>query len=397
MAMTLIMILLLLLFFYGLVSHRLERTIITGPMMFAAAGILVFFAWPGLAEVEVKSKTVLVLSEIALALVLFTNASRMHVRAVLRNAQLPTRLLGIGMPFTILTGAVAAALLLTDLTVWEAAILAVILAPTDAGLGQVVVNSPLVPKRIREALDVEAGLNDGLSVPLLMLFIALAQTEHPLQESDWIAFTAAQIGFGLLVGLVVGWVGGWLMGRATRRGWMAETSHQLGLLALAVACWFFAEEIGGNGFIAAFAGGLVVKLAFEGAGERMLEFTEAWGQLLNLFVFYIFGMLAGPLLRHFDTVVVLYALLSLTVIRMLPVAIALVGARLRPASVLFLGWFGPRGLASVVLGLMFLEEQVSLPGEPVIVGVVTATVLFSVFAHGITAAPATRLVQGRWS
>jgi NhaP-type Na+/H+ or K+/H+ antiporter len=249
-------------------------------------------------------------------------------------------------------------------------------------------SSPRVPLRIRQALNVEAGLNDGLAVPFLMLFIGLARVDSPLQDRSWIGYALSQIGFGLLVGLVLGWVGGWLMGQAKRRRWIEEAFQQLCLLSLAVVAWYVTDEIGGNGFIAAFVAGLVVKIGFEDARERMGEFSEARGQLLNLGVFFLFGTLAAPALGEFGAMVVLYAVLSLTVIRMLPVAMALLGTRLKPATVLFLGWFGPRGLASVVLGLIFLKEKARLPGEPFIILAVTATVLLSVFAHGITAAPA---------
>lgn len=250
-------------------------------------------------------------------------------------------------------------------------------------------SSPRVPLRIRQALNVEAGLNDGLAVPFLMLFIGLARVDSPLQDRSWIGYALSQIGFGLLVGLVLGWVGGWLMGQAKRRRWSQEAFQQLCLLSLAVVAWYVADKIvGGNGFIAAFVAGLVVKIGFEDARERMGEFSAAWGQLLNLGVFFLFGTLAAPVLGEFGAMVVLYAVLSLTVIRMLPVAMALLGTRLKPATVLFLGWFGPQGLASVVLGLIFLKEKARLPGEPFIILAVTATVLLSVFAHGITAAPA---------
>lgn len=382
-----IVVFVLLIFLFGLVSRRLERTIITAPMVFTTAGILLVLALAEPDQLQLEGHTVLLVSEVALALVLFTDATRMRVRSLLGSAQLPGRLLGIGMPLTILLGAVAAVLLLTDLSVWEAAVLAVILAPTDAGLGQVVVNSPRVPMRIRQALNVEAGLNDGLSVPLLMLFIALAQVNQPLQDRSWLVFASKQIGFGLMVGLAFGWAGGWLIGQATRRGWMEKTFQQLALLSLALMCWLVSEEIDGNAFIAAYIGGLVVKASFEEAGEQMVEFMEAWGQLLNFFVFFLFGMLVATSLYEFNAAVVLYALLSLTLIRMLPVAISLIGTGLKPASMLFLGWFGPRGLASIVLGLIFLKEKAPLPGEQFITLTVSATVLLSVFAHGISAAP----------
>lgn len=350
-----------------------------------------FFASPVLVERETHTQTILLISEIALVLVLFTDATRIGLRAVTKSENLTDRLLGIGMPLTIIVGTITGKLLFTGLTIWEAAILATVLAPTDAGLGQVVVNSRLVPLRIRQALNVEAGLNDGLSMPFLMLFISLALVSHPLQNPDWFIFTLKQVVFGVLVGLFFGWLGGWLMGKAEQRGWMAESLGQLSLLALAFLAWGTAGLIGGNGFIAAFVAGLAVRRGFEDAGDQALEFSEAWGQILVAFVFFLFGMIAASMLGNFGANVVLYAILSLTLVRMLPVAIAMIRTRLKPATVVFMGWFGPRGLASIVLGLVYLEQEAALPGEKLIILSLIATVLLSIFAHGISASPGIKL------
>jgi NhaP-type Na+/H+ or K+/H+ antiporter len=331
---------------------------------------------------------VLLLAELALAFTLFGDASRIQARSMWQDSQLPDRLLLIGMPLAILTGTVVALLVLTSLTFWEAAILAVILAPTDASLGASIATSPRVPDRIRKALNIESGLNDGLSVPFLMLFIALARVDSPLENTSWILYTLRVIGLGLLVGGVMGWGSGRLLGFAAHRGWTEEKAEQLGLLAVVVLTFFIAHEIGGNEFIAAFVAGLLVKVGFVDARERMLDFSEAWGELLVYFVFFIFGALAAPFLPAITFSVAVYAALSLTLVRMLPVAIAVLRIKLQRSSVLFLGWFGPRGLASVVLGLVYLKEQANLPGEPIILLTVAATVLLSVYAHGISTAPA---------
>ncbi len=382
---------LLLIFIIGLISRRLERTIITAPMIFTIVGMVLFFAAPVIVEKERHTETILLISEIALVLVLFTDATRIGLHAVTKSENLTDRLLGIGMPLTIIVGTITGKLLFTGLTIWEAAILATVLAPTDAGLGQVVVNSRLVPVRIRQALNVEAGFNDGLSMPFLMLFISLALVSHPLQNPEWFIFTMKQVVFGVLVGLFFGWVGGWLMGKAKQRGWMAESLGQLSLFALAFLAWGTAGYIGGNGFIAAFVAGLAVKRGFEGAGDQALEFSEAWGQILVAFMFFIFGMIAASRLGNFGAEVVLYAILSLTLVRMLPVAIAMIRTQLKPATVVFMGWFGPRGLASIVLGLVYLEQEAALPGEQLIMLGIIVTVLLSIFAHGISASPGIKL------
>jgi sodium/hydrogen antiporter len=324
-------------FAFGLVSRRLEGTILTPPIVFVAAGMVLGPAGLGVVEFGLDDHTVLLLGEIALALVLFTDAARINLSALRQNEGLPLRLLGIGMPLTLAFGTAAAALLLTDLSFWEAAIVGTVLAPTDAALGQAVVSNPRVPVRVRQALNVEAGLNDGLSVPFLALFLILAVEEEHLSANLWIRFALEQVGLGVLVGVGVGLAGGWLVRRASGRGWMSESFQRLVLLALALISWALADQIGGNGFIAAFVGGLAVGPSVERVGERLIRFTEAEGQLLNLSVFFIFGVLAAGLVERLTWQIALYAFLSLTLIRMLPVAASLLGTHLRGVSVLFAG------------------------------------------------------------
>jgi NhaP-type Na+/H+ or K+/H+ antiporter len=378
-----------LVFLYSLVSKRALKTIITAPIVFTTAGLIMVFILPELSQVEIQNKTILVIGEITLAVVLFADATRISLRKVRRESQLPGRLLGIGMPLTIMAGTLVALLIFTEFSLWEAAILATILAPTDASLGSAVVNSKRVPARIRQALNVESGLNDGLSVPLLMLFVALARVESPGEDTSWFIYTAQQIGFGLLVGAGLGFLGGWLIRHANRRDWISKGAQQLALLSLALLSWWLAEKVlHGNGFIAAFTAGAMVQLGFENARERMIEYNEAWEDILIYFVFFFFGMLAAQDLLSISLPIWVYAILSLTLVRMLPVGISMIRSRLHISSVLFLGWFGPRGLASIVLGLIFLAEKADLPGESLIVLTVIATVLLSVFAHGISSAPA---------
>ena len=386
--MTILAILAALIFLYSLFSHRLERTVITGPMIFTTAGILLYFAWPDQIAKPVEIKPVLRLMEVALAVVLFTDGTRIRVSELIGSAHLSGRLLIIGMPLIILVGSVVAGLIFTKLSIWEAAILGCLLAPTDASLGHAVMSSKRVPVRIRQALNVEAGLNDGLAIPFLMLFIALARVDQPLTDRSWIVYTLQQVGFGVLFGFLFGWIGGWLIGQANKRKWMSAGLQQLALLSFAVLAWAVIEVSPGNSFIGAFVVGLVIKIGYESAGEQMVEFSEVWGQLLNLFVFAVFGTLVGPVLGNIGALAGTYALLSLTIVRMLPVGVSLIGSRLHRSTVLFMGWFGPRGLASIVLALIFLKEEANLAGEPLIELAVSATVLLSVFAHGISAAPA---------
>jgi NhaP-type Na+/H+ or K+/H+ antiporter len=371
---------------YTLVSGRLERTVLTAPMVLVAAGIALGPHGLDAVGLELTHGAGLVVAEVTLAIALFTDAARIDLRVLRRRAALPARLLGIGMPLTIGLGVAAGAVLLTDIDVWEAAIVAAVLAPTDAALGQVVVSSERVPRRLRQALNVESGLNDGLTVPFLVLFIALAG-EEVVGGREWAAFALEQIGYGAAIGIAVGAGGAWLVSRASERSLMTPGAEQLAVLAMALLAWAGADEIGGNGFIAAFVGGMAAGRIRASCGERILDFADNEGQLLNLTVFFIFGAAVLEYLEAVTWEVAAFALLSLTLARMLPVAVALLGTGLRPISVAFMGWFGPRGLASIILALVVVEEEPELPGLDIVLAAVAVTVLASVFAHGISARP----------
>jgi len=375
------------LFLYCLVSHRLERTVLTAPIVFTLAGMLMFPFRPEFMRLGVNSQVFFRLAEVGLVLLLFTDASRTDLK-ILRSIQsLPTRLLSIGLVLTVLLGAVAARLVFPHLSLWEAGILGAILAPTDAGLGQIIVQSPRVPIRIRQALNVEAGLNDGISVPFLLFFMAIAAAKIEGGVASLMQFIVEQLGLGILIGLAIGLLGGLLLDLARRRDWMAEFFQQIGLVALPLLCMLISEKFDASMFIASFVAGLAVQTKFEEAGKHAVEFAEEWGQLLNLSVFFLFGMVVVQNWQQFVPSAWLYAVISLTLVRMLPVAAALFGTHLGPASTIFMGWFGPRGLASIVLGLVYLEQELHLPGEPTIRMVVMVTVFLSIFVHGLTALP----------
>ena len=385
--MDLLAIFITLVFGHSLVSGRLERTIITAPIVFTAGGMLAFLFLPALPQRPVSFEAFLRMAEVGLVLLLFTDASRTDLGVLKNIRNLPVRLLSTGMLVTILLGGLGALVVFPELSLWEAGILAAILAPTDAGLGQIIVNSPRVPRKIRQALNVEAGLNDGLSVPFLLFFIALAGVGADGPRASLTQFVVEQLGYGTLVGVGIGLVGGWLLGAAHARKFIAQSGQQLGVVALPLLCVLASEAVGASMFIAAFVAGLAVQVGFKEAGRHSVEFTEEWGQLLNLSVFFLFGLLVARAWDQFKPTLVLYALLSLTVVRMLPVAVALIGTGLSRATVLFMGWFGPRGLASIVLGLVYLEHQTHQPSEPTIRLAMMATVLLSIFAHGLTAMP----------
>jgi NhaP-type Na+/H+ or K+/H+ antiporter len=378
----------IIIFLYSLISNRLEGTIITAPMVFVATGLLLSPDGFDIIAVSANSGLILIIAEIALVLVLFSDAARIDLLALRGNGQLPSRLLLIGLPLTIFAGSLVAIAIFTGIEIPEAALIGAILAPTDAGLGQAIVNSPKIPVRIRQALNVESGLNDGGAIPFFAFFLILATTEainSPVATGVVIA--VEQIGLGILVGAAVGLVGGYLVNAAIQRGYMTGKFTWIGFLALALISFLAADAVGGSGFIAAFIGGMVTAATGRHVGEAVIEFTETGGQILSLGVFFIFGIVFATTLTGITVAVIFYAILSLTVIRMVPVAISLIGTRLQRTSVGFIGWFGPRGLASIVLLLIVLDEAPELPGLGTIGVVVATTILISVFAHGISAAP----------
>jgi NhaP-type Na+/H+ or K+/H+ antiporter len=370
------------------VSRRLEGSPVTPAMVFVAFGLL---AGPKMLDgIDLSSTgaTVRTLAEATLALVLFADASRIDLGALRRTVDVPVRLLGIGLPLTIALGAVAAAGVLGELSVEEAVILAVVLAPTDAALGQAVVTEPRVPQRIRQGLNAESGLNDGICVPLLFAAVAIADVESEISGGRSAAtLLLEEIGFGVLGGVVAGLLTGVIVTQAGRRDLIAPSWRQVIPAAGAALAYGTASALDGSGFIAAFVAGMVFRLALGRDPEELNQLTEQVGSLLNGVTFVLFGaVLLGPALTELSWQLVLYAVLSLTLVRAIPVVIAMWGSRARRPTLGFLGWFGPRGLASIVFAVIVVEES-ELPHEHLIVLAVYLTVGLSVLAHGLTAAP----------
>lgn len=375
---------------FALVQRRLATTWVTGPMIFITLGLLakVVAGDVGVFGSEDWTRLVEVVFQGALVLVLFSDASALHFSSWRRDASLPARLLGIGLPLAIGLGTAAAALVLTDLSIWEAAIVGAILAPTDAALGQAVISNPRVPARIRHTLDIESGLNDGIVLPFLLVFVGL---EEQSEGVGVVETFLSEIGIGVLVGAAVGLVGGWLMVRAGRSDWMGVEWGNVAVVVIAGLCFLGADAAGGSGFIAAFVGGLAFGNV---AGAERVERYEVLGigvgDAMTQISFLGFGaLILQPSLDEFTWRILLVALLALTAVRMVPTAVACIGTGLRWPSVLYLGWFGPRGLATVVFAALVVTEA-QLPGETTIVAVAASTVTLSAFAHGISAVPGSR-------
>jgi NhaP-type Na+/H+ or K+/H+ antiporter len=374
---------------FTLLSKRLAGSVVSPAMVFAVSGLVLGVA--GGADVEPHElesgalEAVLLLANLALALLLFAGAATLGLRRLRSDSSLPDRLLGIGLPLTIGAGMLAALALFGKLDIWEMVLLAGLLAPTDAALAAPVVNDQRLPGRVRTGLDVEAGLNDGGSVPVVLFSLAAAVAVEGSPEHSLAHEALVIIGGGVVVGALAGALGGRLVAAAMERHTVATGYEQMALAALAVVTFFAADAIGASGFIAAFVAGLLAAAPLGDRRGRLTEFMDQDGQILSFAVFFVFGILAASLLDDVTWAVVGYAVLSLTVVRMVPVGLALLGTRLRPPTLGFMGWFGPRGIASVALLFVVIGEEHGLPGLATIETTVVATVLVSIIVHGVSA------------
>jgi NhaP-type Na+/H+ or K+/H+ antiporter len=374
-----------LIFGWGTLSARLERFDVTAPITFVLAGLLLTHGPLAFLGVAPSHELIKELAEFTLALVLFSDASRVGLHELRVDAGLYVRLLGVALPLTIGLGTLLA-LALPGTNIWLALLVGAALAPTDAALGAGMMANPVIPARIRRLINVESGLNDGIATPFVTVAIAGAATGGQV-AGHGPAAAAAELVVGILVGVAAGSGGGLLMNAARRHGWAAEGFAGSAVLGLAVCAYASAVAVHGNGFIAAFVGGLAFGTTGGRRGEALVPFLEEAGALVSLLVWLSFGAVAlAPAIKILTWQMVLYAILSLTVIRMVPVAVALVGTRLGRPTVALVAWFGPRGLASVVFALLALEE-LGGPAADHAVAVITITVMLSVVAHGATADP----------
>ncbi len=373
---------------FAMVARRLGTTVVTAPMVFLALGAAL--STTGLLPADKAEAGLHLVAEIALIVLLFLDAAQTDLGALRQRHVWPARMLTIGLPLSIALGALAAYPFLTGWSVAGLLLIASILAPTDAALGQAVVTNPTVPERVRRALTVESGLNDGLALPVVLLFASIAAQTMDGGQTNWLLFGAKQIVLGPLVGIVAGLAGGKLLLYAKHHNLTAETFEGVGALALAGAAYLGAGQIGGNGFIAAFVAGLCFGSVVKGQCKFVYEFTESEGQLLSWGAFFLLGLALVPeALDHLTPSMLALVLISLFIVRPLAIWISLLGTDASSLTRIFLGWFGPRGLATALFALLVLEQIADELSDPVLAIAINA-VWISALLHGMSAMPAAR-------
>ncbi|MCF5878390.1 cation:proton antiporter [Aeromonas veronii] len=375
---------------YSLIAGRFESKLVNGPLLFLLTGWLLGPGGLELLSLSIDSAGIKLLAELTLVIVLFNDAANTNWQVLLANRQLPIRLLLIGLPLTLLCGALFGHWIFPDLPLLEMAILSTILAPTDAALGKAVVSNPAVPAPVREGLNQESGLNDGICVPVLLLLLALiAPTEqHAGTATLAITLMLEEIGIGLLVAFVLTSFTIRLLKISYLNGWQLPLWRQLTMPGLALLCFALAQTLGGSGFIAAFVGGLFIGHRLGEHKHAYMDSCEGYGDLLSVVIWMVFGATLMPILPELlQWQYWLYAIASLTLLRMVPVWLSLIGTGLKPELKLFIGWFGPRGLASIVFAVMVLQNEPSLIGQRPIIATVLCTIILSVILHGLTANP----------
>jgi len=381
-----------LVFLYSQIVGRLESAPVSGPLIFVAMGLIAGPELLGWFDRGVTRTEFRIITDVTLAFILFVDAANANLKTLRQNIQLPARMLLIGLPTVIGLGFVLALLMFDQLSFFEAAILATMLAATDAALGKAVITNPAVPFHVRESLNAESGLNDGLCVPILFVFIALAEGLGADGKILALTLVAKELGIGLAVGLGGTWLAGTLMRYCWDRGWIPHIWSHIATGALAIALFAIAQSLHGSGYIAAFSGGLLFGHLAGKDAEDLLETTEANAETLSLLTWFLFGSVVFRFAEAFNLEVIVYSVLSLTVIRVLPIFLSLMGTGESVRNCIFMGWFGPRGLASIVFAIIVLNTE--LPGSEFMAVVVACTVLLSLIAHGITANPlAARLAR----
>ena len=370
---------------YSLLAKRLSSTILTAPIIFMVLGYALSFN--NTASLEHAEGILHLVAEAALIILLFADASMINFDALRKRYIWPQRMLLIGLPLAVLFGVGVASVLLRDWSIFAVALVASILAPTDAALGQAVISNARVPARERRTLVIESGLNDGLALPIVLFFSCTLATMEGEHDSNFLLFVIQQLTLGPGIGILLGWLGGHALMYAHKRGLSESHFEGVAAIAIAVTAYVGAGMVDGNGFIAAFCAGLAFGKVAKPRIKHVQEFVESEGQILVWSSFFLIGLVLLPEALHYlDLATLTLILLSLFVTRPLAIYLSLIGTGAKPTTRLFFGWFGPRGLATALFALLVVGEINQTYAEPVLMIAINA-VWISTLLHGFSAAP----------
>lgn len=372
---------------YALCSNALSRAWITLPMVFVAFGYLLSGPVGAVGQGTDLAYAQQLVAEVTLILVLFADASHVRIKSIRMSWRLPTRMLVIGLPLTIGLGTLFVLSVNPAAGLGMALLTAAVLTPTDAALGQAFVSDPKVPVRISETINVESGLNDGLVLPFVIFGATLASMSMGGTEAGGLpAAVLGQLAIAGMVGIGLGWSVAKALDFAQTGNWVNAPAQGVVFFATAFAAFLASETLGGNGFIATFVAGMVFGNTYRHDPHFIREFMEGIGQLLTIAAFLIFGAFLLPAaIAHISWTAVIVAIGFLTVIRMVPIWLSLIGTDTTPRERFVLGWFGPRGLASLLFTLIILDEY-ELPAQEELLACVAMTVTLSIVVHGLSSA-----------
>lgn len=381
---------------YSLVTRYIDRSVLTLPILFMCLGYVLSDQLRATASADMMHEGKRLLAEITLVLVLFSDASHVRFSQLKHNWRLPARMLMIGLPLSIAIGTLVTWLISPEGGIAMALLTAAVLTPTDAALGQSFVASANVPEKLSETVNVESGLNDGLVLPFVLLGAVLASAGMAGANTDGLALNATlQIVLGPLAGGFIGWSVARLMDFAQARRLIAASAEGVVFLSASFAAYVLANVIGGNGFIAAFTAGMIFGNTYKHNIRFVREFMEGVGMLLTMSAFLVFGALLLPDgLAHASPKTVLIAVLFLTVVRVGAIWLSLTGSGLKTHEKLFLGWFGPRGLASILFTLVIIDEF-EFPNEAELLACASITVALSILVHGVSSTPLAKWIGKR--
>ena len=374
---------------YSLTLRQLEKTEVTGPMFFVIGGITLANLMPNNGgELKAGVDLLLPFIELTLSIFLFSDAAKSKLSVLRHSFQYPGLLLFVALPLTLLLGIAVGLFLFAELSLIQAALIAIILTPTDAALSKGLLSSSEVPEKIREGINTESGLNDGLCVPVFLIFILLAKNpESAITTSHVVSVFSRELGIALLVAITSISIFMPSLNFAMKRHYFAQNTSPFLLLGFAMAVFSVTQYLHGSGFIAVFVAGLLFdKFSTKTVRTELIEDSEHIADFTSLMIWCLFGYACAYLvLPKLNFEIVTYALLSTTLIRIIPVMLSLLFTSLNLKERFIFAWFGPRGLASIVFTLMVIDEQIENKFQ--IASIAMTTILFSVFIHGISTKP----------